>query len=85
MLDTTHKSQLTLLIEARVKCSGKREKIFARVNSNCPLHWRGFKRGWLRDAAINFAFLLIYVSTGLGAERKQLQVGVYAQNFVSHL
>ena len=36
VLDTNLRSQLTLLIEARVKCSGKREKIFARVNSNCP-------------------------------------------------
>ena len=41
VLDTTLKSQLALLLEARVKFSGKREKIFARVNSNCLLGWRG--------------------------------------------
>ena len=39
VLDTTHKSQLTLLIEARVKCSERERRYFARVNSNCL--WAG--------------------------------------------
>ena len=56
VLGTSLRSQLTLLFKARVKRSGKREKIFARVNSNCPLNWRGFKRGWLRDVIPSSSF-----------------------------
>ena len=35
VLGMTHNSQLTLLIEARVKCSERERRYFARVNSNC--------------------------------------------------
>ena len=78
MLDTTHKSQLTLLIEARVKCSERERRYFARVNSNCS--WAGVAKTRLAVERHPFFFFLPSVDLLSIAKYLEYETDTYTQN-----